>query len=359
MSKDVIFKTVGWDIGGAHLKAVLLEDGNLISAIQGPCELWRGLDRLEASIKSILEKFNVQQIAASHAVTMTGELVDLFENRRAGVIAISNLVSKLLGKQTQFYAAGMFYQNQTAIDNQHLSFVGMESVSKHAERIASANWYASASLLASYVPDALFVDMGSTTTDIIPIVAGRVANIGLSDALRMREDTLVYTGVVRTPVMAIAQKLNFNGADVNVAAEYFATMADVYRLTGDLKPESDMAETADGKGKTALESARRLARMIGHDVEDKSLETWKKLAQACKKMQINQIKMSVNKHLRPNTPIIGAGAGAFLVEALADEVNCAFMTVADALKMELNDTLSTCFPAYAVAYLAFVEATSN
>jgi (4-(4-[2-(gamma-L-glutamylamino)ethyl]phenoxymethyl)furan-2-yl)methanamine synthase len=356
MPKDVIYKTVGWDIGGAHLKVVLLEDGKLINAIQRPCELWRGLDRLEASIKSILKKFNVQQIAASHAVTMTGELVDLFENRREGVIAISNLISELLGKETQFYVAQMPYQNQFATDNQHRSFVGLESVSKHAERIASANWYASASFLAKYVPNALFVDMGSTTTDIIPIVAGRVANIGLSDALRMQEDTLVYSGVVRTPVMALAQKLNFNGVDVNVAAEYFATMADVYRLTGDLKPENDMAETADGKGKAPLDSARRLARMIGHDVEDKSLETWKKLAQTCKKMQINQIKMAVNKHLIPNTPIIGAGAGAFLVEALADELNCAFMSVADAFKMELNDTLSTCFPAYAVAYLAFVEA---
>jgi (4-(4-[2-(gamma-L-glutamylamino)ethyl]phenoxymethyl)furan-2-yl)methanamine synthase len=36
-----------------------------------------------------------------------------------------------------------------------------------------------------------------------------------------------------------------------------------------------MADTADGKGKTMLESARRLARMIGYDVEDKSLKIGK------------------------------------------------------------------------------------
>ena len=51
MSKDVIFKTVGWDIGGAHLKAVLLDsEKNILKALQLPCELWRGLDRLEAAI---------------------------------------------------------------------------------------------------------------------------------------------------------------------------------------------------------------------------------------------------------------------------------------------------------------------
>ena len=336
MSNDIIFKTIGWDIGGAHLKAVLLQEGKVLKVLQLPCELWRGLDRLEASIIKALELLETQENKVQHAVTMTGELVDLFENRQQGVIQISHTVSTLLGKQTLFYAS-------------RSGFVPIESVAEHAAAIASANWHASASWLAKYMPDALFVDIGSTTTDIIPIINGKVG--ASTDAQRMKNDTLVYTGVARTPVMALAQKLRFEGAEVNVAAEYFATMADVYRLTGDLRPENDMAETADGKGKTILESVRRLARMAGRDAEEKSLETWKSLALACKNTQMMQIKTAILKHWQTGTPIIGAGAGLFLVAQLAKALNCDYITIPKALRTDLAEDISVCFPAYAVARL--------
>ena len=333
------FKIVGWDIGGAHLKAVLLTDAGA-QALQVPCELWRGLDRLEAALNKALGVVNANN--AQHAVTMTGELVDLFANRREGVIAIANTVSPLLGKNVQFYAAGL--------SNQNHGFVPLASVAAHAERIASANWCASASLLAKHAQNALFVDIGSTTTDIVPIINSNVA--ASTDAQRMANDTLLYTGITRTPVMALAQKLPFEGAQVNVAAEYFATMADVYRLTGDLLPENDLAETADGKGKTAQESARRLARMVGHDVEDKPMETWKNLAQTCKNAQMSQIKQAILKHHKFATPIIGAGAGAFLAAEIARDLNVEYLTISKALAIDLDENLAVCFPAYAVARLA-------
>ena len=328
-------KTIGWDIGGAHLKAVLLEDSKAPQALQIPCELWRGLDRLEAACNQALSAFNVKD--ALHAVTMTGELVDLFANRREGVLEISKLVSNLLGKNVKFYAAGV-------------GFVPLESVAAHAERIASANWHASASLLAKHAQNALFVDIGSTTTDIVPIINSNVA--ASTDAQRMANDKLVYTGITRTPVMALAQKLYFEGAEVNVAAEYFATMADVYRLTGDLRPENDLAETADGKGKTAQESARRLARMVGQDVEDKPMETWENLAQTCKNAQMSQIKQAILKHHKFATPIIGAGAGAFLAAEIARELKVEYISISQALAVDLDENLAVCFPAYAVARLA-------
>jgi (4-(4-[2-(gamma-L-glutamylamino)ethyl]phenoxymethyl)furan-2-yl)methanamine synthase len=347
--------TIGWDIGGAHLKAVLLNaHGEVGQVLQLPCQLWKGLAQLEAAINNMLQAFKIAPAEANHAVTMTGELVDYFENRQQGVIEISSLVAKLLGKYTLFYAA-------------NAGFVTLEDVSTNFASIASTNWHASASVLAMRVQDALLIDIGSTTTDIIAIEAGRVKNTGLSDASRMQADSLVYTGVVRTPVMALAQKLMFEGAVFNVAAEYFATMADVYRLTGDLLPEYDMSDTADGKGKSTLESARRLARMIGHDVENKPLEAWKNLANTCKTLQMQQIKAAILKHLKPNMTIIGAGAGCFLVQQLALSLpkqhayEPISMRVAglpsNALvgghaNLSLKHDLELCFPAYAVAALA-------
>ena len=357
MSKSLMSKKiVGWDIGGAHLKAALLSNsGEVLHVLQLPCQLWKGVDQLEKAINNTLQAFKIEPCEASHAVTMTGELVDLFQNRHEGVIAISTLATKLLGKDTLFYAAQ---------DNDSHGFVVLERVSALMPYIASTNWHASASVIAMHVNDALFIDIGSTTTDIIAIEAGKLVDNGLSDASRMRADMLVYTGVVRTPVMALAQKLSFEDVETNVAAEYFATMADVYRLTGELLPEHDMSDTADGKGKTELESARRLARMIGHDVESKPIETWKTLAKTCKTLQMNQISAAVAKHLKPNMMIIGAGAGSFLVQQIAHQLNCAYQPISMRLTglpwsalvqgrtlINMHD-LEVCFPAFAVALLA-------
>ncbi len=37
---------IGWDIGGAHLKATRLEDGRVVKVAQVACPLWLGLDEL-------------------------------------------------------------------------------------------------------------------------------------------------------------------------------------------------------------------------------------------------------------------------------------------------------------------------
>ena len=346
---------VGWDIGGAHLKAVMLDaKGDVVSSIQLPCPLWKGLDYLQRAILDALQAFKIKPSSACHVITMTGELVDLFENRHQGVCKIAKVAADLLGKQVLFYAA-------------NIGFVPLQDVAAVTVNIASTNWHASASALALHVQDALLVDIGSTTTDIIAIEDGKLVSEGLSDAYRMQADSLVYTGVVRTPVMALAQKLDVEGGEINVAAEYFATMADVYRLTGELLPEYDMAETADGKGKTPLESARRLARMIGHDVEacdfSKDSEKWIKLALTCRGLQIQQIKTAMLKQLKPNMAIVGAGAGSFLAKVIADDLGypfihgfefaCDLISIGSAEQSNLNTqhNIEVCFPAYAVAYL--------
>ena len=54
-------------------------------------------------------------------------------------------------------------------------------------------------------PDALLIDVGSTTADVVPIVAGRVAATGRNDLERLQAGELVYTGVLRTNLAAIAR----------------------------------------------------------------------------------------------------------------------------------------------------------
>lgn len=352
--------TIGWDIGGAHLKAVVLDaKGAVQSVLQLSCPLWKGMEFLQRAVSDTLkaikiEPYGVNKISACHAITMTGELVDLFESRHQGVCEIAKLASQLLGENCYFYAANTEAKQ---------GFVRAIDVPRFASDIASANWHASATFLANHVPNALLIDIGSTTSDIIPIINGAIALNGHSDVARLKNDSLVYTGVVRTPIMALAQKLPFFDGDehmeINVMAEHFATMADVYRLTGELDKNADLADTADGKGKTHQMSARRLARMIGHDVHE-DLQRWIKLAFSCKALQMHQLKTAVAQHLKPNMTVIGAGAGSFLAKQIAEDLNHNFTYACDLASMRAAGDISKhdidlCFPAYAVASLALKQ----
>jgi probable H4MPT-linked C1 transfer pathway protein len=347
---------IGWDVGGAHLKAALLNaEGNLVQVLQVSCALWRGLNELEVAIDEVLSQFSTS--AAIHAITMTGELVDLFANRQTGVNEISRVMhAKLVGTK-QFYTG--------AHDLDFAGFVTIDAVNAHWQHIASANWLASAGFVAKQVGHALLIDIGSTTSDFVLITEHQPVCLGLTDAARMQTEELVYTGVIRTSLMALTQKIQFENTVTSVAAEYFATTADVYRLTDDLVGEDDMTDTADGKEKTVYASTKRLARMIGHDADDKPLDTWIALAQAFKQQQVSRLQGVATKHIlrvkkNARLSIIGAGAGSFIAREIAESMKLPYLDVADLIAnsqsskdSELKHWAKVCLPAYAVANLAF------
>lgn len=343
---------MGWDVGGAHLKAVLLNhEGCVLAARQIYCPLWRGLHELEQAMDRMLSEMN----AVRHVVTMTGELADIFLNRHTGVMQIS---------QT-------FYQKLIALDHNaevkfyagKLGAIAFDQVQRHTDDIASMNWLASVQYVAARVEQAIFIDIGSTTTDIAIVNRGRPCVRGFSDATRMQFDELVYTGAVRTPLMALAQKITFAGQFVNVAAEQFATTADVYTLTGDLSQSENMAETADGAEKGIEASARRIARMIGRDAEEAPLASWKHLAYAFKQAQLHLIKQAVLTQISllddcKEMQIVGVGAGEFLARELALQMGFRYVSVYSFIHAEndaegdvIKNMATVCFPAFAVASL--------
>lgn len=333
---------IGWDIGGAHLKAVLLDgDGVALKAYQLACPLWRGLSELEHAMTEMCHL--LQKPEAMSLVTMTGELVDLFLNRQVGVCEIAKVVNRLLGKNTMFYAGAS-------------GWVSFAEVGAHTNTIASMNWHASAQYLSQFMDKGLFIDIGSTTTDMIPIEKDPLAAIGQTDAHRMANHALIYTGVVRTPLMALGQTITFKERTCYLAAEYFATTADVYRMLNQLPVNADLANTADGKGKTLPDTARRLARMIGHDMEDYPMSDWVALAQSFKQLQKSLIMHAIQVHAnQKKLPILAAGIGTFLCEELAGELGFPYFSVAEfvhAVDHQTHQQTVNCFPAYAVARLA-------
>ncbi len=334
----------GWDLGGAHVKlAVVDHDGRLQRAVQTPCELWMGLDRLEAALRELAGEGAPYR---THAITMTGELVDLFQDRASGVAAIVDTLMRTMRAEKVTVFAGD-------------GFVDSRDAPGHWADIASANWLATAQFVAQLVPQGLVIDVGSTTTDLIVVADGEVKAEGQDDFERLAREELVYTGVVRTPVMAIAQHVPFAGERVGVMAEHFATMADVYRITAELDPAFDQARTADERGRSREDSMRRLARMIGCDLEQAAPKDWEELARCLAHTQRELVRRGCDRQLSrgllgPHAPVVGLGAGSFVAARMAEELRRKYVGFAALAGVvpDLHRAVDVCGPAFAVARLA-------
>jgi probable H4MPT-linked C1 transfer pathway protein len=225
---------------------------------------------------------------------------------------------------------------------------------------------ASAALVAACLPEAVFIDVGSTTTDFVAVRGGRVCASGATDAERLLAGDLLYTGVVRTPVMALAAEVPFGGDWVPVVPELFATAADVHRLTGRLPESADQHPAADGGAKTIAGSARRLARMIGRDAESAPLAEWQRLAEWLAESQATRIDAAWDRLLSraqvaDGAALVVAGVGRFVALDLARrrkhsalEFGC-LLPVAE----EQRERATDCAPAVAVAWLAQRSALSR
>lgn len=335
---------IGWDIGGAHLKLALVDRAWILDVRQIPCPLWLGLDRLQKSITDGLADWPP---AAAHAVTMTGELTDLFPDRIQGVRALIETVEARVDSA------------DIAICASNGTFLTAAEAKADPRAVASANWRASAAWAVMKVPDGLFVDIGSTTTDIVALRAGAVAARGLDDAARLATGELVYRGIVRTPVMAVVPHVPVNGIRTGVMAEHFATMADVYRLTGELPEHADQHPSADGRSKSMADSRARLARMVGWDAAAAADSTWDDLAVYVAGRQLDYIAGSAAHvvaaaDLPSGAPIVGAGVGRFLAERIAERLRRPYRRF-ESMVAAADDAAAAmaadCAPAVAVALL--------
>ncbi len=234
-------------------------------------------------------------------------------------------------------------------------FVDLCEAASHAVDIASANWHASAALLATELRDALVIDVGSTTADLVPIVAGRVAALGHSDAERLAAGELVYTGMTRSFVMALAGRAPFRGAWTPLMNEYFASSADVHRILGELLEGADKMPTADGREKTVEASRARLARMIGREADEAAAPEWAALAAWFAEAQIREIADAAFLRLSRSdvpiaAPVVAVGIGEGVVAEVARRLRrpC----VGFSALIAAPAAASHCAPAVAVALLA-------
>ncbi|WP_424363398.1 hydantoinase/oxoprolinase family protein [Methylocystis parvus] len=340
--------TIGWDIGGAHVKAARAENGRIVAVTQRACAPHLGLAHLEAPIRETLAELGP---AARHRVTMTAELSDAFEDRSAGVVSVAAIAAREIGAGDLLFYAGA------------RGFILRSSVADAAEAVASANWRASAELVTQHCSDALFIDMGSTTTDLVPISNGRVDAQGATDAERLACGELAYAGFSRGAPQAYARLAPVGGQWTPLVNEAFASMADVRRALGDLQEgdsAADLSPTADGRPKTVAASRARLARVVGRDGAEFSDAQAFSLAAYFARAQMrvieDQIALLASRNaIAPDASFIGAGVGRAVAERLAQRQGRSYRDFAAfivAASDELRVAAANCAPATALALLA-------
>jgi probable H4MPT-linked C1 transfer pathway protein len=329
--------TVGWDIGGANTKLAHVYGDRVLSVLGRPYEIQRDPHALVPLLREMLSTIGAAD-GMPHAVTMTAELSQIFRTKREGVRFVLDAM------ESAFPDSAMHVYT---VDG---TFIAPSAARERPLAVAAANWAATARAVAAHYPDALLVDIGTTTTDLVPIVDGDVVAVGSTDPERLVSGELLYTGALRTPTEAIASYVPLGDALAGVSAEGFALAGDVHVWRGDLSAADYSCPTPDGRPATREFAGERLARVVcaDRDMLDEAAIT--RLADALARAQIRAIQATMQRVIAPHPSIrvaVITGLGSFLGAAAARASNLEVVPLSEAL----GEVGARCAPAVAVAWL--------
>ena len=312
---------LGIDIGGANTK-IASADGKIVELHYIP--LWKN-----TKLQQVLLDIACRLKPEKAGIVITGELADCFPDKDAGLSSIIDAVNNAFSDAYFLDSSGIFTKEKK-------------------RSIAAANWMASALLVGSEYGDCIFVDIGSTTADIIPIVNGK-PQAARTDFERLKNSELVYTGVLRTNIAALLKSVNLNGETCGLSSELFAISADAYMVLGLISADQYSCDTPDGAGKTTIDARRRLARVVCADLTEIGESDLFSIANQVMEKQVRDIKeaLLIVAKRRGASKVVACGLGEFLAKKAARE--CGFEIIL--LSEKYGTELSKVFPAYAVARL--------
>lgn len=298
---------LAYDIGGANIKAAH-SSGKARSL---PFEVWKRPADLPLALRTLRTTLPE---ADRIAVTMTAELCDCYASRVEGVLAVLDAV------------LDVFASKPIVVWGTDGRLHSVSDVQAAPEVAAAANWLALATVAARDLPrgTGLLIDIGSTTTDLIPIRDGQPVAKGRTDTSRLQTGELVYAGVRRTPICALATDLPVDGVPTGLAAELFASTLDAFLVLGEIASDPRDFSTADGRAATSEAARCRLARMVGADRDGFSEAVAVKFAEAARDALLDRLERAARKALaglreRPDGAIV-SGSGIFLSRRLAERL---------------------------------------
>jgi hypothetical protein len=277
---------------------------------------------------------------------MTGELADCFQTKREGVVSIVDALLKAVhGRQVGIYLTDG-------------AIVGPSQAKDQYRLAAASNWHALGKFTSRFAErgNALVVDVGSTTCDIIPIVNGTIAAQGKTDTERLMAGELIYAGVERTPLCSIISSTAYRGRRCPIARELFATLKDVYLILSDIDEDANDTDTADGRPATKIAATTRLGRCLCADVDDFNLDDARVMAEMAATSQAKLMweaiqSVSARSGLSGVPRVILSGHGDFLFDRMATAIGYEPMSILR-LVDEIGARAARCATAYALATIA-------
>ncbi|MCL4429479.1 MAG: H4MPT-linked C1 transfer pathway protein [Chloroflexi bacterium] len=277
---------LGYDVGGANTKAALVtvKNGELVNADVAVeyFPIWKEPQKLPRVLLALKERLDAGRLDGV-GVTMTAELSDAYQTKREGVHHILGCFEQVLPNVPIY------------VLNTDAKLEPLEVARREPLGMAAANWAATGWLVAQHQKNCVVIDVGSTSTSIIPIVNGKVAAKGKTDLDKLICGELVYTGSLRTNVAAIVQSIPIKHGVACVASELFALSGDAHLILGNITQDEYTSETADGRGKTVAEASARLARVVCADTDMLTKQEIATIAQCIYDEQIRQVAVGLNK----------------------------------------------------------------
>ena len=158
-------------------------------------------------------------------MTMTAELCDCYPTKAVGVGAVLDAaVEGLPGRSILVWG----------IDGE---FHSVAEVRRDPQLAAAANWLALATLAARLLPEdaGILIDIGTTTTDLIPLESGTGRRPGAKRHRAAPDRRAGLRGRAPNAHLRPGDRAALRGIPTGLAAEIFASTLDVYLILGDYR----------------------------------------------------------------------------------------------------------------------------
>ena len=140
-----------------NTKVALVAGGDVLSVCGRPYEIQHDPQALVPLLRELATEVGGDAPETAHAVTMTAELSQMFRTKSDGVAFVLDAVTTA------------FPSSLVRVFSVDGCFLSVEDARRVPLDVAAANWAATAHAVARHHPDTLLIDIGTTSTDIIPI----------------------------------------------------------------------------------------------------------------------------------------------------------------------------------------------
>ncbi|MDR1466902.1 MAG: hypothetical protein LBI55_00540 [Oscillospiraceae bacterium] len=302
------------DIGGAYTKSAFVGSGKnsvkILNTKRHAFNFRNNANNLEhALIDELCSHIKDNKKIDIIIITITAETVGIFNSIDDGVTKIASICEKAFSEFKICYVStdGAIYD--------------YKKLKANTIDFASANWVATSELASNYIENGLFIDMGSTTTDIIPIKNRAICPTATTDMTRLISGELLYLGLLRTYISNIVNGLPFRDTFIPLAAELRCFTAHVYVALGFIDELEMLHPFSGNKIKiTKANSVDAIARSVCADTTLLNYDEIIKMGDYIYKEQMRKIIISCNKIINhhwfygADLRVIITGSGSKIIE---------------------------------------------